>query len=237
MASAAGAALAAGSALVTGSALVATAGAAFTSTAGAAGSAFALAAFFAAGFSALTGSAAFTAGAVGFSSAFLVVRGLRAAGFWAGATSLAGAAVVSAAGAASSTLAARFTRSFTSEMTHSWSPPPGTSCQICSTAPTSAPMPTVSTHLPPAQEERRRTVPSGVCSTFHIWDVPPTSSHRCSQVPLAVPVMVRSSNLPEARLRMRYTPSPSRTKLHSCSGLWSYLPRRTVPPSLLPSTA
>ena len=27
----------------------------------------------------------------------------------------------------------------------------------------------VSTHLPPAQEERRRTVPSGVCSTFHIW--------------------------------------------------------------------
>jgi len=148
-----------------------------------------------------------------------------------------GAAFVSAAGAACSTLAARFMRSFTSEMTHSWSPPPGTSCQICSTAPTSAPMPTVSTHLPPAQEERRRTVPSGVCSTFHIWDVPPTSSHRCSHVPLAVPVMVRSSSLPEARLRMRYTPSPSRTKLHSCSGLWSYFPRRTVPPSLLPSTA
>ncbi len=31
-----------------------------------------------------------------------------------------------------------------------------------------APMPTVSTHLPPAQEERRRTVPSGVGWTVHI---------------------------------------------------------------------
>ena len=98
LASAAGAALAAGSALVTGSALVATAGAAFTSTAGAAGSAFALAAFFASGFSALTGSAAFAAGVAGFSSTFLAVRGLRAAGFLAGAASLAGAAFVSALG-------------------------------------------------------------------------------------------------------------------------------------------
>ena len=58
--------------------------------------------------------------------------------------------------------AARFARSFTSAMVHSWSSAPDTSCQICSTVPTAAPMPTVSTHLPPAQEERRRTVPSGV---------------------------------------------------------------------------
>ena len=64
-------------------------------------------------------------------------------------------------------------------------------------------MPTVSMHLPLAQEERRRTVPAGVGSTVHIWDVPPTSSHRCSQVPLAVPVIIRSRSLPEARLQMR----------------------------------
>ena len=117
LASAADAALVVGAVV---SALVSTTGAAFTSAAGAAGSAFALAAFFTAGFSALTGSAAFAVGAADFSSTFLVVRGLRAAGFWAEVASLAGTAVVSAAGAgASSTLAARFTRSFTSEMVHS----------------------------------------------------------------------------------------------------------------------
>ena len=197
----------------------------------AAGSAFGSSAFSAAGWAVTAGSAA----------AFLVVRGLRAAGFLTGAFFSSAGATASAAGAASTAgsavfLAVRFARSFTSAMVHSWSAP-GTSCQICSTAPASAPMPTVSTHLPPAQDERRRTVPSGVGQNSHIWEVPPTSSHRCSQVPLAVPVMVRSSSLPEARLRMRYTPSPTRTKLHSCSGLWSYLPRRTVPPSLLASTA
>ena len=91
---AAGAALVAETAV---SVLVSTTGAAFTSAAGAAGSAFALAAFFTAGFSALTGSAAFAVGAAGFSSTFLVVRGLRAAGFLAGAASLAGADFVSPA--------------------------------------------------------------------------------------------------------------------------------------------
>ena len=71
------------------------------------------------------------------------------------------AAAASTAGS-SAFFAARFARSFTSAMVHSWSSAPDTSCQICSTVPTAAPMPTVSTHLPPAQEERRRTVPSGV---------------------------------------------------------------------------
>ena len=64
-------------------------------------------------------------------------------------------------------------------------------------------MPTVSMHLPAAHMERRRTVPAGVGSIFHIWEVPPTSSHRWSQVPFTVPVIIRSMSLPEARLRIR----------------------------------
>lgn len=72
---------------------------------------------------------------------------------------------VSTAGAAGSSVfasaaGARFARSFTSEIVHSWSAPLA-SCQICRIAPISAPIPTVSMHLPPAQEERTRTVPLG----------------------------------------------------------------------------
>jgi len=36
---------------------------------------------------------------------------------------------------------------------------------------------------------------------------------------LAVPVIIRSISLPDARLRMRYTPSPSRTKAQLLLGL------------------
>ena len=45
---------------------------------------------------------------------------------------------------------------------------PLASCQDLRIAPKSAPIPTVSMHLPPAQEERTRTVPLGFGSTDHI---------------------------------------------------------------------
>ena len=98
-------------------------------------------------------------------------------------------------------------------------------------------MPTVSTHRPPAHWDRRRTSPSWLGSTVHIWEVPLTSSHRWSQVPLAVPAIIRSINLPLARFRMRYTLSPTRSKAHSCLGSWLYLPRRMSAPFSAFSTA
>ena len=140
------------------------------------------------------------------------------------------AGALSATGAASTTgssaflAGARFVRSFTSEMVHSWSSP-AASCQICRMAPSLAPMPTVSMHLPLAQEERRRTVPAGVGSTAHIWEVPPTSSTgaarcrwRCRSSSGRSACRMRGCGCGTRRHPRAQRPTPARACARTCPG-------------------
>ena len=118
--------------------------------------------------SALTGSAGFSSAFAGTSTGFSSTTGSSlTSGFASSAGALSTTGAASTTGSSAFLAGARFARSFTSEMVHSWSSP-AASCQICRMAPSLAPMPTVSMHLPLAQEERRRTVPAGVGSTVHI---------------------------------------------------------------------